>query len=114
MEKSWNNCDAKKEEVNNCEAKTAKKEEENNCEAKTAKKEKEIDNCEAKTDAKEEEIVRRETRSTNVKEDTIEVRDEKMMSRVQRMREEEKDLKGDDGKKRGERSQQWFYQAILN
>jgi len=87
-----------------------KKEKENNSEAKTAKKEKE-NNSEAKTDANEEEIVRRKTSSNNVKEDTIEVEDEKM-SRVRRIKEEEKDPKGDDGKRRGERSQQWFYQEI--
>ena len=56
-------------------------------------------NCEAK--AKEEEI------DKNVKDDTIEIRDETMSKEV------EKDQKENDGKRREERSQQWFYQAIF-
>ena len=61
-------------------------------------------NCEAK--AKEEEIDR------NVKDDAIEIRDE-TVSKVQRIKEEENDQKENDGKRREERSQQWFYQAIF-
>ena len=56
-------------------------------------------NCEAK--AKEEEI------DKNVKDDTIEIRDETMSKEV------EKDQKENDGQRREERSQQWFYQAIF-
>ena len=81
-------------------------------------------NCET---AKEEEIERKDTSSsrtnvkddcedtssTNMKEDdTIKIRDE-TISRVQRIKEVGKDLKEDDGKRRGEGSQQWFYQAIF-
>ena len=78
-------------------------------------------NCET---AKEEEIERKDTSSTNVKDDcedtgsanvkddTIKIRDE-TISRVQRIKEVGKDLKEDDGKRRGEQSQQWFYQAIF-
>ena len=47
-----------------------------------------------------------------MKDDTIEIRDE-TMSKVQRIKEEEKDQKENDGKRREERSQQWFYQAIF-
>ena len=81
-------------------------------------------NCES---SKEKEVERKDTSSTNVKDgckdtgstnvkedDTIEIREE-TISRVQRIDQSEgKDLKEDDGKRRGEGSQQWFYQAILN
>ena len=80
-------------------------------------------NCES---SKEKEVERKDTSSTNVKDgckdtgstnvkedDTIEIREE-TISRVQRIKEEGNDLKEDDGKRRGEGSQQWFYQAILN
>ena len=66
-------------------------------------------NCET---SKEVEVERKDTSSTNVKDDTVEIRDE-TISRVQRIKEERKDLKEDHGKRRGEQSQQWFYQAIF-
>ena len=48
----------------------------------------------------------------NVKDDTIEIRDE-TISNVGRIKEEGKEQKEDDGKRRVERGQQWFYQAIF-
>ena len=66
-------------------------------------------NCES---SKEKEVERKDTGSTNVKDDTIKIREE-TISRVQRIKEEGKDLKEDDGKRRREQSQQWFYQEIF-
>ena len=68
-------------------------------------------NCEATATAKEEENVRKDTSNADAKDDTMEIGDH-TISRVQRIKEEGEDLKEDDEKMRGERSQRWFYQAI--
>ena len=73
-------------------------------------------NCEpAIATAKEEETNRKDTSSsTKAIDDTIKIGDD-TISRggMDRIKEEGKDVKGDDGKGRAERSLQWFYQAIL-
>ena len=67
------------------------------------------ENCEtANAMAKEE-----QTNGKDTKDDTIEVGDETISGiGMERIKEEGADPKGEDGRRRVERSLQWFYQAI--
>ena len=75
------------------------------------------ENCEKSVPAKEQEVNIEET-SSNMNGDTMLDNGEettrvgvKLLVKRQTIKENGSDLKGDDGKRRVERSQQWFYQV---